>query len=59
VIAPIINVQVDNTELQESLEGMNGTVEKLTDYLEDPKPAVVSMEQLDREWRRWERIKNR
>ncbi len=59
VIAPVINVQVDNTELQESLKGMNGTVEKLTDYLEDPKPAVVSMEQLDREWRRWERIKNR
>ena len=58
VIAPIVNVQVDNNELRESLGEMNDTVVRLNDYLDDPKPAVVSMEQLDKEWKRWEKLKN-
>ena len=58
VIAPIVNVQVDNNELRKSLGEMNDTVDRLNDYLDDPKPAVVSMEQLDKEWKRWEKLKN-
>lgn len=57
VVAPVVNVQNDNEGLRLSIDGMNESIDRLNRHLDNPKPAVVSMEQLDREWERWNNIK--
>lgn len=57
VVAPVVNVQNDNEELRQSIEGMNDSIERLNSHLDEPQPAVVSMEQLDREWDKWNKLK--
>ena len=57
VVAPVVNVQNDNEELWQSIAGMNDSIERLNNHLDEPLPAVVSMEQLDREWNKWKKLK--
>lgn len=57
VVTPIVNVLNDNEELRQSIDGMNDSIERLNVNLETPMPAVVSMEQLDREWKKWDKLK--
>lgn len=58
VVAPIINVDNNNEELRQTIAGINVSVDRLNKNLEEPQPAVVSVEQLDREWKKWKRIRN-
>lgn len=57
VVAPVVNVQNDNEELRQSIAGMNDSIERLNYHLDEPQPAVVSMEQLAREWDKWNKLK--
>lgn len=58
VVTPIVNVQNDNEDLRQSLDGMNESIDRLNRHLEQPQPAIVSAEQMDREWQLWQRMKN-
>lgn len=58
LIAPIVNVNTDNTELHSTLERTNDSIDRLNKRLEKPLPAVVSAEQASKELDDWKRLKD-
>lgn len=58
LIAPIVNVNTDNTELHSTLEKTNDSIDRLNKRLEKPLPAVVSAEQASKELDDWKRLKD-
>jgi TP901 family phage tail tape measure protein len=58
VIAPIVNVQTDNEELRDTIDGMNESIGNLNRQLEKGIPAFCDTEQTYKALKEHERIKN-
>ena len=58
VVAPIVNVQTDNGELRDTIDGMNETIGNLNKQLEKGIPAICDTEQTYKALKEIERIKN-
>lgn len=56
VAAPIVNVNTDNSALQGSLDDSRKAIERLNDRLDSPIQAHISMDELDREQRKYKRL---
>ena len=53
IVAPIVNVQTDNGELREELKQLSETNGMLYERLKDPIDARVSVQEFDREYKRY------
>lgn len=58
VSAPTVNVQTDNSEIEETLQQTRDTMEKIGSVLDGGITANVSMEAFKRQEKHWEHIQN-
>ena len=58
VVAPVVNVSNDNSELADTMDQARGTMDKLDKRLEDGIKVLFSMEYFKKEERRWDKMQN-
>lgn len=56
VVAPIVNVQTDNDELREEVAQLREVNTMLIDRLSDPIEATMSMQDFDRDYKRYQQL---
>ena len=59
VVAPVVNVQSDNEELRQELADLRETNQQLRQQLEDGIGVDFPMDSFDRNYRHYQRLKNR
>ena len=58
VVAPVVNVSNDNSELADTMDQARDTMDKLDKRLEDGIKVLFSMEYFKKEERRWDKMQN-
>lgn len=59
VVAPIVNVQMDNNELRDTMDRMQGATEELNDILAEGIDIRFDMDRFDRNYRHYQKLKQR
>jgi len=59
VVAPIVNVQMDNNELRDTMDRMQGATEDLNDILAEGIDIRFDMDRFDRNYRHYQKLKQR
>lgn len=55
-IVPVVNIQTSDEDLKLSLEGVTIAIDNLNNVLSEPIEAKISMQHLDREWKRYNNL---
>lgn len=58
VVAPIVNVNNDNEEMRNTLNEVNETMINLNENVKDGIPAIISMEDLDRKYKKFKKLQD-
>lgn len=58
VVAPIVNVTNDNEEMRNTLNEVNETMMVLNENVKDGIPAILSMEDLDRKYKKFKKLQD-
>lgn len=59
VVAPVVNVQTDNTELRQTISDMSSAMERLNGILDQGIDAPVYIEDVDRQLKRYNKMRTR
>lgn len=55
-VVPIVNVQTDNEQIRENLDAVSDAVQHLSEVLSEPIEAKMSMQHLDKEWKKYQNL---
>lgn len=55
-IVPVVNIQTSDEDLKLSLEGVTIAIDNLNNVLSEPIEAKISMQHLDKEWKRYNNL---
>lgn len=59
VVAPVVNVQADNAAMEQTMQSVQQSVEALNETVSDGIHALVSIEEIDKQYKRYNQMKNR